>query len=206
MIVRRVPIRNASSRKLGICVEPWGERYELGSGESLMLVFYGPAGGAPEILVDDSDITVYGWEKCQVFVLKDDVCVSQPSVLDVIRRMFFAHQIDPTKVKLDGELIDYAQCQLDASPAWDKYGKEAALVAVSRLAPLFVEPLSEDIVWAFCQRILHSRGVFLRDDKPRFRKFLQALKKHRGKPFDVLAKWSEASEQSAEAAESIIGD
>jgi hypothetical protein len=206
MIVREVPIRNASSRKLGICVEPWGEWHELQSGESLKLVFYGPSGGAPETVIDELDIAVYGWEKSQVFVLKDDICVSQPSLLEIIRRLFVSNHIDPTRFKLDPELIDYAQSELDAAPAWDENGQLAAFTAVSRLAPLFGKLLCESVVWEFCQRVLHSRGVFLRNDKRWFRKFFQAIEKRRSDPFDVLAKWFEASAKSTEAAESVIGD
>lgn len=206
MIVRNVPIRNATSHDFTVCVEPWGERHSLQSGESLRLVFYGPSGGDAEIVVDEGDVSVYGWQSSQVFVVKDDICISQPSLVKVIPRLFDAHNIDPTKVDLEPDLIEYAQRQLDAAPAWDKHGREAAFMAVSRLAPLFRKLRNDAFVWAFCEQVLHSRGVFLRQDRRRFQRFIAETKKQHGKPHAILANWFRASVRSAKAAENVMED
>lgn len=54
-------IRNKWNQPLGLRLEPWGDEATIEPGESLDLIFTGPAGGTIEVETEPSGIVVYGW-------------------------------------------------------------------------------------------------------------------------------------------------
>jgi hypothetical protein len=193
MIITRLPMRNETGAKLTVHVEPWGEEHELSQGESLEVVLYGPAGGKPEIVVGHSDISVFAWEGCRLFVLRNNVSTCQPSLLKIIDRLCAAEGVDRSKLNLEPEGVEFAQSWLDSAAAWDREGENAAIEAVARLAPALDNLGSEGLLWKFCQIVLHSRGLFLHADTDRFHEFLTALRQNPNDLARLLAAWREAT-------------
>ena len=64
-----------------------------------------------------------------------------------------------------------------------------------KLAPLFRNLRNETFVWQLCQTLLHSRGVFLGENPPKFREFFSALEERPGDLFAVLASWARCLDQ-----------
>lgn len=192
MILSRLPIRNIANEKLIVHVEPWGEQYPLISNELVELVFYGPEGGTPDICVGNSELFVYGWQQSQVFVLKNNLCVAQPSLLSVIEKLSASTQVDRSLLDLEPELIEFSQYQLDKAEAWDDAGKDAARLALNRTVQMFHRVDNDQFVWEFCEKILQSRGVFLADDDTRKQLFLQAVRAQDSVD-KLLAEWPEIS-------------
>jgi hypothetical protein len=201
MIVRRIPIRNVLTRDVKVHVEPWGEQHVLVSDELLELVFYGPTGGKPEIHAGEYEIYVYGWDESRVFVLKNNLCLSQPSLLKIIERLSASQKIDRSRLELERDMIDFAQFQLDKAESWDVAGREAAFTAVSKVAPLFRNLDNDKFVWAFCETVLHSRGMFLREDESKYNDFVQAFRDSRDF-VAVLNNWHNESAMDPELVDS----
>lgn len=188
MITRRIPIRNVSSENLTVHVEPWGEQHVLTTDESLELVYYGPSGGKPEIDIGNGEVFVHGWQESRVFVLRNNLCVSQPTLLKIIERVARSEGLEMSRLKLEPDIIDYAQYVLDTAESWNAAGREAAFNAVQKVAPLFSNLENDQFVWSFCQAVLHSRGVFLYEDDQKYNLFFQTLR-DTGDLSAVLANW-----------------
>ena len=197
MILSRVPIRNVRSSDLTVHVEPWGEQHVLSNDDLLELVFYGPVGGYPEINVGESEIFVYGWQESQVFVLKDNLCLSQPGLLKIIERLSASEGIDKSRLDLEPDIVESAQYQLDKAESWDAAGRDAAFTAVSKIAPSFRNLQNDRFVWLFCETVLHSRGVFLQPNERKYKEFLQTFKDS-GDFVAVLTSWHHVSQMDPE--------
>ena len=206
MIVTRIPIRNVIATDLTVHVEPWGEQHVLREDESLEVVFYGPASGKPEILIGDSGISVYAWEDCRVFVLRNNLCVSQPGLIKVIDRICASEGIDKSNLKLEPDIIDYAQRQLDKAEAWDADGRKAAFQAVAKVAPLLSRLGNELLVWRFSQTVLHSRGIFLHEDTSKYREFFSVLERSSGDLEQFLTDWHDASVKRDLLVDNVMAD
>lgn len=197
MIVSRIPIRNVTNHDLTVHIEPWGEQHVLVSEDTLDLVFYSLKLGLPEFVVDNLQISVYGWEGCSFKVLKNNLCVVQSSLIDIIKRLCLTHGIAESALELDPELLEYAQVVFDASPLWEKSGIDAGFDVVCRIAPLLSKLNDDAFLWHFCQTVLYSRGVFLREDATRQKELIVLIHNDRANAANEITRrltaWYEAT-------------
>jgi hypothetical protein len=105
---------------------------------------------------------------------------------------------------LELDNINFAQQWLDTAVSWDKDGRDSAFQAVARVAPFLSNQWNDAIVWIFCQRVLHSRGVFLHDDKSKCRELIEMLQQSSDGVVPFLAAWYEASKQCNQLAGMVI--
>lgn len=86
--------------------------------------------------------------------------------------------------------MEFIQAQLDSSPAWVSPGRDAAVLAVSRLAPLLLTSTGDQaFVWDVCQHVLRSRGVFWAPDADTIERFFHQVKFEPDELFNTLSKW-----------------
>lgn len=218
MSVNRIPIRNVTDHDLNIHIEPWGERHVLVANDSLDVVFYSQKQGLPEVLCGDGEVSIYGWEGCEFFVLRKNLCVEQPGLADVIRQLCPKHGIPESMIADALEWLEFGrqfdnedpQMQIDASYAWDETGREAAFSAVRLVAPMLSKSDDDNFVWNFCQKVLHSRGIFLSEDKPRKDALLDAFRNCTGKSQDEITRqlndWNHETHMREDHLHTIISD
>jgi hypothetical protein len=72
----RVTVANTRAESSKLWLEPWGAEYDLAAGEHVELLFLGPAPSDPEVSIDDTGITVWGWTGSTVRVVKDGKTIS----------------------------------------------------------------------------------------------------------------------------------
>jgi hypothetical protein len=189
MIVRGTTFRNPHDQPLEVIVEPWGEQHQMLPQESIRVVFYSVSDGEPEITVDKNCISIYGWAGADFLVVKNNVCVDQPDLRSVIRRLWRSESVQPS---IDHEDSMYqlhsAQDELDCCPYWDEKGRRAALSVVSRVAPL-LRSSRQQLIWQFCQHVLFRRGVFLEENRAQKQQFFDAMDKGFEDRYSILDSW-----------------
>ena len=202
-MVYKLPIRNTRSSNLKVHVEPWGEQVVLAENEVLELVFYGPKGGKPEIDIASEEVLVHGWESSRVFILRNNLCIIQPALIDIIKRLAQSKSVSLANFALDSDVLEYSQVNLDSAVSWDADGRYAAFQAVNRTAPMLGNLENNEIVWAYCESVLHSRGIFLSEDVGRRKAFFNELK-NSGDLLEYLVKWYEESALDRDSVESTL--
>ena len=75
--VTELRIVNSKSRELTLCIEPWGEIYEMPPESEFAIIGRGPEGDSLTFEVGDDAITVYGWAGSVVEVLRDGAPLGQ---------------------------------------------------------------------------------------------------------------------------------
>ncbi len=188
MIVRGTIIRNPHAEPLMVIVEPWGEQHQVAPQEAIRVVFHCDRDGEPEVSAEKNLISIYGWAGSDFLVVKNNVCVDQPDLRTVIRWIWKSESVQPSIDDENTIKLQFAQDELDTSPYWDEKGRQAALTAVSMVAPL-LPSRRQQLTWRFCQHVLFRRGVFLEDDHTRMQQFFKALTKSYEDIYGVLDGW-----------------
>lgn len=189
MILHRTVLRSGDYSTLTVHVEPWGERHTIDPGCEIEIIFYGPQRGKAEVVVSENELMIYGWEGTDVFVLRNNMCVSQPSLELILRVISNSAGIETSPVAEfpPPEMLEYAQAMLDSAPFWDKEGREAALFAISKLSEEVCRVASESVAVEFCNHVLHSRGIFIPTLTVANTDFLEALRKGDAVPYIIEA-------------------
>jgi hypothetical protein len=83
----RQQIRNPGDSLFVVILEPWADRFELKSEETIDIEFVGPETGQPEVLPYPGELAIYGWDGSEVVVLKDGrLAMRQPTVNEIVRQ------------------------------------------------------------------------------------------------------------------------
>lgn len=168
MTVERFRYTNRSSREIAVWIEPWGEKYAVGPNQSIVIVFYGleiPHDDIEIIAGESGEVWIYGRAETEVFVLRENVCVSQPAIREIVLRAAEKYSVSAEEVERiiwnEKVSFDFSQHFLDSAPEWNADGEKSSILVAEKIGTILLSELkNRDLVWEFCLEVLHLRGIF----------------------------------------------
>jgi hypothetical protein len=167
-------IRNPNDRAIEVLLEPWAERHQLNSMESLEIVFVGPDTDHPAVLPQGDEIAVYGWKESDAIVLKNgEIASPRPTVEEIVKQELNAAKQNEQlaiKVALPVEDIEWIQRSLDELPESGQESQLATCELAAFLAHRLAESLEQsmptaELIWSIIGRFVKARGIILEDEE-----------------------------------------